>query len=70
MRHISQSTLAAREMRERIEYFSLSQISVALKFSDAAEAAYQQIHDEHNTGFLWGFETESWEEELCNTQVD
>lgn len=56
---LTQESLAALDLRDHLEYLMDRDTNVALHFVDAVEIAYQRIIDNPETGFLWGFESES-----------
>ncbi len=58
MARVVQESLAAWDLRDHIEFLASRDTDLALRFIDAVEAIYQQIGNNPDTGFLWGFETE------------
>ena len=58
MFRVVQESLAAWDLRDHVEFLASRDTMVALRFIDAVEAGYQQIGENPETGFLWGFESE------------
>ena len=56
---LTQESLAAWDLRDHLEYLMDRDTNIAMRFVDAVEIAYQKIKDHPETGFLWGFESES-----------